>query len=235
MKYRVSILLLILLFSAFTSSQSTLPTTPNLDTQIGILKAANQQKPYLKDGMRVISIENGEHVLVGGNGRYIIKGSLWDMYDGVIESKVFDHTLPALPTSLPLDNYFLEFGNPASERKVYVYIKYNCNSCDLALAPLKDKSVLKNFHIKVMLLHNSDDSYAIARHIYCEVDKETAFTDIFLNNSLPSELNLCDNMAAKQAITLAHSQGINALPLTHFNHLSQSVLGDPNVAYTAAD
>jgi hypothetical protein len=223
------------LFTAISSAQSTLPSTPNWETQKGILKAVNQQKPYLDDGIRVISIENGQHVLVGGNGRYIIKGSLWDMYDGVIESKVFNQTLPLLPATLPLDNYFIEFGNPASKNKVFVYLNFNCNSCDLAVSPLKDPSVLEKFHIKVMLLHNSDESYAIARHIYCEEDKKAAFSQILLNNSLPSELNLCDNMVAKQAVTLAHSQGINALPLTHFKHLSQSVLGDPNVAYSAAD
>lgn len=233
--FKIHSFIFLLFLSAGSLAQSTLPLTPNLETQKGILKAANQQKPFLQDGMRVISIEDGQHVLVGGKGRYIIKGTLWDMYDGVIENKIFDQTLKTLPSSLPLDNYYIEFGNPASEKKVYVYLNYNCNSCDLALAPLKDESVLKNFHIKVMLLHNSDDSYAIARHIYCEVDKEAAFTKILLNNSLPSKLNLCDNMLAKQVISLAHSQGINALPLTHFNHLSQSVLGDPNVAYTAAD
>lgn len=232
---RIAILLCMLLVSVDAFSQSTLPSKPNWETQKGILKAANQQKPYLEDGMRVISIENGQHVLVGGNGRYIIKGSLWDMYDGVIESKIFDQVLPSFPPALPTENYFLEFGNKASSRKVFLYVNYNCNSCDLALAPLKNENVLSNFHIKVMLLHNSDESYSIARHVYCESDKELAFTEILLNSKLPSKLNLCDNMIAKQAVTLAYSQGINALPLTHFNHLSQSVLGDPNVAYSAAD
>ena len=235
MAMRISLCLTLFLSSFCLLAQSTLPAIPNFETQKGIMEALNQQKPYLEEGMRVISVENGRHVLVGGDGRYIIKGTLWDMYDGVAESRLTDQVIPPLPSTLPLSDYFIEFGNPNADKTVYLYVNFGCTSCDLALRPLKDPEILSKYHIKVMLLNNSQDSYAIARHIYCENDKESAFTSILLNGVLPMTLNQCDNMIAKQVITLAHSQGVNALPLTYFTHLRQSVLGDPHVAYSAAD
>jgi hypothetical protein len=232
---RISMFVFIFLSAGNVLAQSTLPAIPNFETQKGIMEALNQQKPYLESGMRVISVENGRHVLVGGNGRYIVKGTLWDMYDGVAESQLSDEVLKPLPEALPLSDYYVDFGNPESQKTVYLYVNYGCTSCDLALAPLKNPKILSKYRIRVMLLNNSQDSYAIARHVYCESDKKAAFTQIFLKGQLPNKLNQCDNMIAKQVITLAHSQGVYALPLTYFSHLRQSVLGDPNVAYSAAD
>lgn len=219
-------LLLLLIMSFKTLSQSTLPDIPRKETQIGILEALNENKPNL--GMHILSVESGYHVLMSRNGRYMVKGSLWDLWDGVHESQVVDGKIPSLPPSLSPDQYFVIFGNQ-NGLPLFSYVKYGCNSCDKVIETLFSDDVLSKYKVHLMVLHNDPVSELVARHIYCSTrSKEKAVRDIFreYKNFNTSQLNGCKGSVSSSTPTAANAQGIKALPFTYFPEREYGVIGD---------
>lgn len=222
---KISLFLFLIGLSTYSFSQSTLPQSPSKETQIGILKALNVAKPNL--GMTVLSVENGYHVLMSNNGRYMIKGTLLDFWDGVHESKVVNESIKMLPTSIEPDQYYVQFGNPEG-KKLYSFIKFGCNSCREVAESLLSKQALEHYDINVMLLHNDEESKRLASHIYCSKDKLEAFRTVFSRTTMPTDTLLmdCTNDVTSSTPTAANIQGIKALPYTYFPERSYGVLGE---------
>jgi hypothetical protein len=218
-----------LVLSLPSHAQSTLPEIPRKETQLGILNALNEDRPKL--GMNILSVESGYHVLMSTNGRYLVKGTLWDLWDGVFEPYVVEGEITALPAKISPESFFVQLGNPDGEA-MHVYLKYGCHSCrEVALSLLND-DVLKTFNIKIMVVHNDALSKSVAQHIYCQSDNGNAFETIFSNMNVSGEsLVNCNSFLAKKTPLAAMAQKIKALPFTYFPTRKYGVVGESSAYF----
>lgn len=222
---RIIVLAISILFSTWTHAQSTLPEAPRKETQLGILKALNVHKPEL--GMRILSVDGGSHVMMSSNGRYIVKGSLMDLWDGVHESQVIEGALTTLPASISPETFFVRFGKEDG-LPLYAYVKYGCFSCDVVTKTLLSDAVTSKYNVHLMVLHNDSISQLVSEHIYCSDNKITTLKSIFSGTSSidSSLMNKCKDSVAGSTPTAAGAQGVKALPFTYFPDRKYGVIGD---------
>lgn len=191
-----------------------------------IVSALKQQKPGL--GMRVLSVEDGQHVLSSANGRYIIKGTLQDLWDGVLKTGTLKETLPTLPDMLEPERFFIEIGNPDGE-PVFVFLKSNCQMCDALFAVLSDPLYRSKYRFKVLLLSNDEASTLASQQVYCASNKTKALEALLENPRLQvsTDKNCLDGLTAL-ANKAALAMQVRALPMVHISSQSLTVIGDPS-------
>lgn len=220
------IFLSVLVQAQLVFAQSTLPELPSKQTQLGILNALNENKPNL--GMHILSIENGYHVMMSNNGRYMVKGSLWDLWDGVFESQVVPGVMKELPASISPQQFFINFGKKDG-LPLYSYVKYGCHSCREVVETLFSQEITSKYNVHLMVLHNDPLSKLVSQHIYCsKADMVTQLRSLFLESSDfdPSNLNECKASVASSTPTAAGAQGVKALPFTYFPEREYGVIGE---------
>lgn len=191
-----------------------------------IVSALKQQKDGL--GMRVLSVEDGQHVLSSANGRYIIKGTLQDLWDGVLKTGTLKETLPTLPEMLQPERFFIDLGNPDGE-PVLVFMKSNCQMCDTLFAVLRDPLYRSKYHFKVILLSNDDASTLASHYVYCSTDKTMALESLLANPARQVSINPeCLDGLTGLANKAALAMQVRALPMVHMRNQSLTIIGDPS-------
>ena len=196
------------------------------DMHKAMVSALKQQKEGL--GMRVLSVEDGQHVLSGGNGRYIIKGNLTDLWDGVSNTGTMYETLPTLPQMVNPSRFFVNIGNPEGE-KVLVFLKSNCSMCDTVFDVLSSPIYRDKYSFDIMLLSNDENSKLAAEYVYCADDQIDALETLLANPQ--ASFNQNDSCAVDTpALTTkaAMAMNIRALPMVHIKSQSLSIIGDPS-------
>ena len=191
-----------------------------------MVKALEQQKPGL--GMRVLAVEEGQHVLMGGNGRYVIKGQLKDLWDGVQETGTMQENQITLPAALEPEQFFVSLGNP-QRPTVTIIMKSNCSLCDTVFAVLNDPIQLDRYHYQVMLVSNDSDSLRASQYVYCAEDRKAALETVLASpgaSTTPS--GSCDSQLPVMTTKVAMAMQVRALPYTHFNDKHLTVIGDPS-------
>ena len=196
------------------------------DMHKAMVSALKQQKEGL--GMRVLSVEDGQHVLSGGNGRYIIKGNLTDLWDGVSNTGTMKETLPTLPPMVNPSRFFVNIGNPKGE-KVLVFLKSNCSMCDSVFEILSSPIYRDKYSFDVMILANDERSRLAAEYIYCADDQAAALESLIANPlaSFDSREN-CDVDTPALTTKAAMAMRVRALPMIHIKSKSLSILGNPS-------
>lgn len=191
-----------------------------------MVAALEQQKPGL--GMRVLAVEDGQHVLAGGNGRYIIKGVLQDLWNGVERTGSVEERLPVLPPMLKPERFFVTIGNPNGE-PVKVFIKSNCTMCDSVFAVLSSPIYRDKYQFNVMLLGNDKQSTAASKFVYCAKAPEEALEQLLSNPLRKLEFTGdCEVDTPNLTTKAAMAMNVRALPMMHFTQRTLSVIGDPS-------
>ncbi|MGY0314407.1 hypothetical protein ACV4QK_21275 (plasmid) [Alteromonas macleodii] len=196
------------------------------DMHKAMVSALKQQKEGL--GMRVLSIEDGKHVLSGGNGRYIIKGNLTDLWDGVTQTGTMKEIIPSLPEMVNPSRFFINIGNPEGV-KILVFLKSNCSMCDAVFDVLSSPIYRDKYFFEIMLLANDEQSKIAADFVYCSEDQVEAL-ETLLENPLASLKNSTNCNVDTPALTTkaAMAMNIRALPTLHIKSKSLSIIGDPS-------
>lgn len=225
-----------LMMAAFFSLSISVPSSAQVmstsSSQISdemhkaMVSALKQQKEGL--GMRVLSVEDGKHVLSGGNGRYVIKGTLTDLWDGVTTTGTMEEILPILPPMVNPSRFFVNVGNPDGE-KVLVFLKSNCSMCDSVFEILSSPIYRDKYSFDVMILANDENSRLAAEYIYCSEDQSAALETLISNPlaSFDSSEN-CDNDTPALTTKAAMAMRVRALPMMHIKSKSLSILGNPS-------
>ena len=179
------------------------------------LSAQKFEYPFL--GMDVLSIENNKHVLVSKNGRFMIKGSLEDLWKGVTHSFIDPNPVDfsqanKLSEMINKDSISVTFGNN-NGTPIEVFLSYSCVQCRLFVKQILDQGFLKRFKIRIYPVYRTEMDKKVAESIFCGEDKQSLFKLRFLNRNL-NNLESCDSVATTMAVTYANVFPIRSLPAT---------------------
>ena len=190
-----------------------------------MVKAIDQQLPGL--GMRVLAVEDGQHVLAGGNGRYVFKGTLQDLWNGVQSTGTQKEQLTVLPSAVNPEQFFIDIGNPDGIN-VQVFLKSNCQMCDAVFKVLQDPFYRDKYSFTVMVLGNDVESDSASRFVYCSEDQKTALEELLLNPNRTFNSQRCPVDTPALTTKAAMIIGVRALPMIHLPAQSLTVIGDPS-------
>lgn len=226
--FKYGIFAIISLLSGVSAAQSLSGSQAQVTQEMhqAMVNALEMQKPGL--GMRVLAVEDGQHVLAGGNGRYVIKGELRDLWNGVQKTGTVKQTLPVLPALLNPERFYVSLGNPEGIA-VQVFMKSNCIMCDTVFAVLTDPIYLNKYRFNVMLVGNDKASDQATKYVYCAQDKVTALEALLNNPHMTFDATeTCDDDTAELTTKVAMALNVRALPMMHFPKRTLTVIGDPS-------
>lgn len=186
------------------------------------MSAKDKQLPSL--GMYVLSIEDGKKVLMSKTGRYIVKGTVTDMWDGLVEKGQQASNFPSFPSLLNVEDFTLHFGD-SSKSEVLAYVSFGCNQCAEVVRQILSPEFIANHSVRIMLVSNSDEDKLVASNVYCAVDKHAVFKELFLERKYNSVKKDCIHPQIDMNIGLANAQRIKALPSTFFKDKKLVYLG----------
>lgn len=174
--------------------------------------------PFL--GMKVLSVnaEENKHVLMSNNGRYIITGTVQDLWDGVDRSfievnpintksaeQVFKH--------IDKDDLAIVLGNNAGT-PIDIFLSYSCKQCKLLAQQIMDKKFLKRFKVNIFVVYASDFDENIAKDIFCGQDKRSRFLKRFVERDISDLETSCSPNEPRMAVTYANVLPVRSLPAT---------------------
>lgn len=209
--------LLLLLFSASALSQR-----PFNEIMASAVAAKDKQLPGL--GMQVVSEEDDKKVLISKTGRYVVKGTVIDMWDGIKSSDTMPLPYPNLPAQLDWSDFAVSFGSP-SNQEVISYVSFSCLQCEDVIKQLLSDSFLSKYFVRILILSNNDDDRLIAENVFCAKDKQQQFKSLFLQRDLSYMDKDCQHSQPQLNISLANAQHIMALPSTYIKNTGRAYLG----------
>ena len=166
-------------------------------------------------GLTVVSYEDAKHVLVSQTGRYVITGTVTDMWDGVQVSDTMPSAPPLFPEMLDADEMLIRMGNPHGE-PVLVYVSHSCLMCGSLLQKIVEPAYLHKHAVSVMLVHNNDHDELISQNVFCAKDKTEAFKQLFVERDLSALDYDCQTIQPDFNTKLAIAQGVRALPASYY-------------------
>lgn len=185
-------------------------------------KARDMQLPGL--GMVVVTYEDNRHVLASKTGRYTIKGTLQDNWDGVQHSGSVPANYPKIPELLDIDEFAIQMGNP-NGKEVMAFVSYSCQSCKTLVEQLLEKEFLDDHSLLIIPVHNSQEDKLVSQQIYCASDRGTQFKRLFLTRDLSAMSQACQHPQPDLNVSLATAFGVAALPATYFKGSQQVQYG----------
>lgn len=187
-----------------------------------VMNAKDKQLEGL--GLLVLSNEDNKTVLLSKTGRYVIKGTVTDMWDGLQFSDVRKQRYPNVPDLLDLKDFVIEFGDP-SLPEVLSYISYSCLLCERVIERVMSSQFLSKHHVKMFLLYNNVDDMFINNNVFCASNRKEEFKSIFLKRDITKLSKKCVSIQSKMNVGLANAQHIKALPSTFVEHKNVVYLG----------
>ena len=186
------------------------------------VKAKSQQKIGL--GMHVMSEEDNKTVLLSKSGRYLVKGTVTDMWDGVQTSDHIVTPYPYIPEQIDPSKFYIEFGAP-NGKEVMVYLSYGCRQCDTVIKQIFSEPFITQYRIKLLLVSNNKEDKLVNSNIHCATDKVAALKAIFVERDLTSIKTSCPSTQESLNIMLAMAQKVRALPSTFLKGSNKMYLG----------
>jgi hypothetical protein len=168
---------------------------------------------------------------MSGNGRYIVSGTMTDLWDGMDDTRRTRDILkpidPMIAESLPTIDFVV--GNPEGT-PIKMFLTSTCKSCNEAIEWLLKAETLAKYNVKVMLLTNNAQNQNAAQFVYCQTNKKAALKMVkespFKTFEIPSE---CDATIPSLATAAAMAMQVKALPLTYLTEAKESIFGDPTL------
>jgi hypothetical protein len=186
------------------------------------MSASDKQLPSL--GMYVLSIEDGNKVLLSKTGRYIVKGTVTDMWDGLQEQGSQPSNFPVFPPLLDINDFTLSFGDP-NKPEVLAYVSFGCHQCAEVIQQILSPNFLSRHSVRIMLVSNTEEDKLVASNVYCASDKYSVFNQLFVAREFESIKSDCVHPQIDMNISLANAQYVKALPSTFFKDTNMVYLG----------
>ncbi|MBB6543044.1 hypothetical protein [Thalassotalea piscium] len=187
------------------------------------LKVQSMQKIGL--GMHVMSEEDNKTVLLSKSGRYVVKGTLTDMWDGVQVRDKIVSDYPFLPQQIDPKDYFIQYGNPQGQ-EVTVYLSYSCRQCELVIKQILSSSFIEKYRVNLLLVNNNQEDELVTSNVFCAVDKLKAVKEYFRDRNLQDLDKKCISTQAKSNVMLAMAQKVRSLPSTYVKGTNSLYLGE---------
>lgn len=183
-------------------------------------------KEYLKykvDGVRKLPVSGlsmieagGKMFIVSDNGRIVITGKIYDMWNGVEMKGIEDADRYSSKIDLKKLGLNIEELNPFSigsgKSEVIIFIDPNCTDC---YKLLQSAFKLPNHTFKVILLPILNvNSVEKAKRAICHTDKAMVTKAIFDNewDKIPAAAKDCSTLAINKAIVIAKIFGMTGIP-----------------------
>jgi hypothetical protein len=207
-EYFFLVFLSLLLFSVDVDAQNS-----KQQIMSDVMKAKNIQMPGL--GMYIISQEDNNTVLLSKTGRYVLKGTVTDMWNGVQISDVKQLPAPKFPEMLDQNDFMLKFG-VTGKPIVISYLSYSCLQCRSIVEQLMSETFLQNHDLRIFLVANSPEGKLILDDVMCSDNKQQSFKNRYLNRNVSNINKGCLGQFSKLNIDLANAQKIQTLPSTFY-------------------
>lgn len=186
------------------------------------LKAKNMQKIGL--GMHIVSLEDNKTVMISKNGRYVVKGTVTDMWDGMQNSGEQAAVYPNFPSQLDIEDFTIGFGNKEG-KEVIAYVSYSCRQCVDLLTQVLAESFLSSHFVRILPLYNNKADELVVNNIYCSTDKKKTLIEMMVKRNLSKIDSKCLHSQPNMNVILANAQSIKALPSTFYKGENKVYLG----------
>ena len=207
--YLLSIMLS--LFSFDCASQE--PSNKVLANSLGV-----KSNSFPSLGMKVLSIDGDKHVLMSNNGRYIIKGSLQDLWEGVERTFVDINPVNTVAAEqvfkfINKEELAVVLGSE-SGTPIDIFMSYSCKQCKLLTQQIMSKRFLSRFHVNVFVVYANEFDERIAKDIFCGLDKKQRFIQRFVNRDISNLETSCAPNEPRLSISYANVLPVRSLPAT---------------------
>jgi len=162
--------------------------------------------------------------MISKSGRYVVKGTVTDMWDGMQLSDIQTAPYPTFPIQLNIDDFTVSFGNKEG-KEVIAYVSYSCRQCAALVQHLLKEEFLAEHHVRLVPLYNNESDEIVVNNIYCSDDKQKVTKKMFLNRDTSFVDGKCLHTQSKMNVMLANAQKIKALPSTFFKGENKVYLG----------
>ena len=194
---------------------------------------ASQVSEYPGLGMKFVSKEADNHVLMSKNGRYIVKGTLQDLWEGVASPYVVNSGFSRIPKEVRAASTSLFIGD-STKPTVDIFISYSCKTCKAFTQEVFSDAFLSRYSANIFLVYLSDLDKKIITDIYCSSDKVNSFKRRFLQSDITELSGNCSVLEPKMNVTIASVIPIQSLPATllpdinkiYYGTISNNILAD---------
>ncbi|MGK2231352.1 MAG: hypothetical protein ACI92O_000510 [Colwellia sp.] len=169
-------------------------------------------------GMKVLSKDGSQHILMSNNGRYIIKGTLQDLWVGVDSSFVdinpvnFTHAAKIFKF-MDRDDLSLSFGN-VKGTPIDIFLSYSCKQCQLLTKQIMAPHFLERFQVNVFVVYANDLDKKIAEDVFCGLNQKSSFVKRFVERDITNLHTSCNPKQPNLSIAYANVLPVRSLPAT---------------------
>mgnify|MGYP000498262458 CR=1 FL=1 len=178
----------------------------------------NTTSAYPSLGMKILSVEGDKHVLMSNNGRYVIKGTLKDLWEGVDRSfteinpidykaaeKIFEF--------IERDELSINFGNKDGTQ-LDIFLSYSCKQCKLLTTQIMKEKFLSRFNVNIFVVYANDLDKKIAEDVFCALNTKDSFIKRFVNRDIRNLEASCSPQEPVMSISYANILPVRSLPAT---------------------
>lgn len=162
---------------------------------------------------KIIQKNGSKTVMMSKTGRFIIKGEMIDLWDGVDQDSTAKAQFPTMPASFPLSDYTIQFGEPGN-KQLFVVASYGCLKCKQVLTELLTKETIGKYHITILPVFNAKHEQTKLKQVFCAADRASAFRDVFVERKDIAVSEHCDTKVFLANNKLAEGFGVATLPTT---------------------
>jgi hypothetical protein len=204
--------LLILTYSEETQAN----TTYNNKELARSLAAKNKNYPYL--GMLVVTSDEKSHTLISPNGRYVIKGTLSDMWEGVDGSFVEDFPINTAKADqifefMKKSDISITMGNMEGE-PLDIFVSYSCKQCKEYIKQITQETFLSRYKLNVFIVFIDDLDRNMAMNVYCASDPIKEFYARYVERNIQDLDTSCSPQEPSMSVTYANLLRVRSLPAT---------------------
>jgi|TARA_B110000211_G_scaffold188405_1_gene214267 hypothetical protein len=169
-------------------------------------------------GMKVLSVDGNKHVLMSNNGRYIIKGTLQDLWTGVERSFVEINPVNYAAAAkifefMNRDDLSISFGN-SNGTPIDIFLSYSCKQCKLLTEQIMASHFLERFHVNIFVVYANDLDKKIAEDVFCGSDQKESFVKRFVTRDITNLKTSCAPKQPSLSIGYANVLPVRSLPAT---------------------
>lgn len=175
--------------------------------------------------LQVISKQGSQHTFLSPDGRYVITGTIQDLWDGTYQTGTVVEAFPAVPSYVNAKDYFIELGS--GEELVEVFVSYSCVNCLESIQAMFENDHLNKYTFRVLPVANNPTDAVMLNQLYCRSDKLAFFKKVYLNRDVRDAIKQgCPDIQTSMNNALAKALNIRALPLVHKRNESLTIIGN---------
>ena len=167
--------------------------------------------------LNLVETKKGNTYFISGNGRFVFKGKLFDVWknqsvDNVADAKSLDFLKLSDMGITDADMAIFKVGNPNIPRQGYLIVDPTSrNTKEILRTVMNDQG---EFHLDILLVPRLKGAKHTVERLWCAENKNTALTDLILqtNTTVKAKEN-CDKKPIFRNMALFSLLDINSTPI----------------------